>query len=154
MFKKILVCLDGSKLAEQILPYAMAEAEAFNSHVVLFHVFPPPVIVSPGIPGTSPVSVETDAMVSNALKAESQAQTYLEKQAESMRSKGLRVSAVTLTGQAGPEIIQYSAENGIGLIAIATHGRGGLGRAVFGSVADYVLRTAGLPVLVIRPKEA
>jgi nucleotide-binding universal stress UspA family protein len=154
MFKKILVCLDGSKLAEQILPYAAAEAEAFNSHVVLFHVFPPPFFISPGIPGTSPVPVETDAMIKNALKEESQAQAYLEQQAALIKSRGLRVTAVTLAGLAGPEIIQYAAENGIGLIAIATHGRGGLGRAVFGSVADYVLRTARVPVLVVRPNEA
>jgi nucleotide-binding universal stress UspA family protein len=154
MFKKIMVCLDGSKLAEQILPYAEAEAEAFKSHIVLFHVFSPPVFFSPGIPGTSPVPVETDAMVKNALKEESQAQAYLEQQAELIKSRGLRVTTVTLAGQAGPEIIQYAAENGIGLIAIATHGRGGLGRAVFGSVADYVLRSAGVPVLVVRPKDA
>jgi nucleotide-binding universal stress UspA family protein len=49
--------------------------------------------------------------------------------------------------------MEYAQDNAIDLICIATHGRSGLGRVVFGSVADIVLRKSGLPILVIKPKE-
>jgi nucleotide-binding universal stress UspA family protein len=56
--------------------------------------------------------------------------------------------------QVGEAIVSYADENSISLIAIATHGRSGLGRLVFGRVADFVLREAGLPILVIKPKKS
>jgi len=62
---------------------------------------------------------------------------------------------VTIRGlQVGEAIVSYANENNISLIAIATHGRSGLGRLVFGSVADFVLRETGLPILVIKPKKS
>ena len=151
MFEKILVCLDGSKLAEQILPYATEEALHFHSQVVLFHVVAEPVIVSPGIPGAAGVLVRTPGMLAQMQKEQNEASSYLERVAGQLREKGLAVEPVVFQGAAGDAIISYANDNDIGLIAIATHGRSGLGRAVFGSVADYVLRNSGLPILVIRP---
>ena len=153
MFKKILVCLDGSKLAEQILPYAVEEALHFQSKLVLFQVIPEPVAFSPGIPGTAAAPVQTDAMLEEAEKALDGARNYLEKIATPLRKKGIQVEAVSILGRAGDAILSYAEGNNINLITIATHGRSGLRRGVFGSVADYVLRESGLPILVIRPQE-
>jgi nucleotide-binding universal stress UspA family protein len=151
MFEKILVCLDGSEIAEQILPYAAEESLRFRSQVVLLHVVPEPVIVTPGIPGAP---VETPGMLEQMQKEQKEASIYLEGVANQLREKGLAVEPVIMQGAAGEAIVNYANENDMGLIAIATHGRSGLGRAVFGSVADYVLRNSGLPILVIRPQEA
>jgi len=153
MFKKILVCLDGSELAEQILPYAVEEALHFQSKLVLFQVVPEPVAFSPGIPGAASVPIRTDTMLEEAKKALNEARDYLEDIATPLHKKGIQVEAVSILGGAGEAILSYAEGNNINLITIATHGRSGLRRGVFGSVADYVLRESGLPILVIRPQE-
>lgn len=152
MFKRIMVCLDGSRLAEQVLPYAAAEALSFNIRVTLFQAIPEPIMVSPGIPGAAPVPVETESQLQQAQKADAEARSYLEEIAKPLREKSLDVDTVTMPGMAGQAITSYADKSNIDLIAIATHGRSGLGRAVFGSVADFVLRESGLPILVIKPQ--
>jgi len=153
MFEKILVCLDGSELAEQILPYVAEEALHFRSNLVLFQVVgthgTPTVVAA----GASALAVEAAAQ--QIEKDEIEAKAYLESLAQPLRDKGIDVQCVTLRGlQIGEAIIGYADENNISLIAIATHGRSGLGRLVFGSVADFVLRQAGLPILVVKPKKS
>jgi nucleotide-binding universal stress UspA family protein len=153
MFKKILVCLDGSGLAEQIMPYATAEATQFESKLVLLQVVQEPVAYGPAIPGEAPLPIETTAMVEATKEALSRAKDYLEKLAAPLRKKGIEVKTVAVPGRADEAILDYAGANKMNLIAIATHGRGGLRRAVFGSVADRVLRESGLPILIIRPQE-
>jgi nucleotide-binding universal stress UspA family protein len=152
--KKILACLDGSELAEQIMPYATEEALRFQSKLILFQAVPEPVAYSPGIPGAAPVPLQTDTMLEEAKKALNASRDYLGELATPLRERGIQVEAVTILGRAEEAILDYADSNSVKLITIATHGRGGLRRAVFGSVADYVLREFGLPILVIRPREA
>jgi nucleotide-binding universal stress UspA family protein len=154
MFEKILVCLDGSELAEQILPYAVEEALHFQGKLVLLQVIPEPVAFSPAIPGTAVAPVQTDIMLEEAEEALNSARNYLEKIATPLREKGVQVEAVSILGRAGEAILSYASRNNVDLITIATHGRSGLIRGIFGSVADYVLRESGLPILVIRPRES
>jgi nucleotide-binding universal stress UspA family protein len=153
MFKKILVCLDGSKLAEQIMPYAAEEAIHFLGKLILLQVVQEPVAFTPAIPGEAPLPIETDVIVERTEEALNRARDYLEKLAVPLRKKGIQVKTVAIPGRADEAILDYANTNRINLIAIATHGRGGLRRAVFGSVADHVLRESGLPVLVIRPQD-
>jgi nucleotide-binding universal stress UspA family protein len=153
MFERILVCLDGSKLAEQIMPYAAEEAIRFQGKLVLLQVVQEPVAFSPGIPGDAPVPVQTDIMVEGTKEALNRARDYLEKLAAPLRKRGIQVKTVAIPGTASEAILDYANTNSINLITIATHGRGGLRRVVFGSVADHVLRESGLPVLVIRPQD-
>lgn len=150
MFEKILVCLDGSELAEQILPYAAAQAKCFQSEMVLLHVIPGGYITAPGIPGASGGPVRTPGALEQLEKEEEEAGKYLEQVAETLQEQGINVSTEIFQGDPGASIISYAGENDIGLIAIATHGRSGLGRVIMGSVADYVTKNSGLPVLLIR----
>ena len=147
MFKKILVCLDGSKLAEQITPYAIDMAMAHKAKIVLFRVLPLPVAMAPGAPGMpieSPMTPEVEA----------EAKDYLLGIATPLADEGVSTEVVVEQGSsAGKGIVDYANKNSVDLIAIATHGRSGLGRAVFGSVADYVLRQSGRPILLITPKD-
>jgi nucleotide-binding universal stress UspA family protein len=154
MFEKVLVCLDGSPLSEQILPHVIGEAQCCKSKLVLLHVVPEPFIATPGIPGVAGGPMKTPGGLEQLKKEQDEAGVYLEKMAAGLREKGIATETLVLEGDAGQAIIDYAHENDIGLIAIATHGRGGLGRVFFGSVADYVLKNSGLPVLLIRPKEA
>ncbi|MFO7773702.1 MAG: universal stress protein [Dehalococcoidia bacterium] len=152
MFEKILVCLDGSELAEQIMPYAAEEAIRFQSKLMLFQAVPEPVAYSPGIPGAEPGAIQTDTVLEEAKEAQNEARDYLEELAAPLREKGVQVETVTTPGRAGEAILDYCDRHDVNLIAIATHGRSGLRRAVFGSVADHVLRESHLPVLVIKPQ--
>jgi nucleotide-binding universal stress UspA family protein len=149
MFERILVCLDGSDLAEQILPYATEQALRFGSKVVLLQVVTIPALVAAtATPGTG--AIVRDELDREAAKA----RRYLRRAGKALRQKGLKkVVAVVLEGAAGPSIVNYANDNKVDLIALASHGHGGLKRLVFGSVADLVLRESGLPVLVITPQE-
>jgi nucleotide-binding universal stress UspA family protein len=153
MFEKILVCLDGSELAEQILPYATEEAIHFGGSLFLLRVItgrgsmPAAVAVMP--------DYTAEAVTGQIESDEQETKAYLGRLAEPLKQKGLHVECVILHGlQVGEAIVSYADENNVGLIAIATHGRSGLGRLVFGSVADFVLRESGLPILLVKPKKS
>ena len=148
MLPKILVCLDGSNLAEQILPFATEVALSCGSRVVLLEVtLPPSATVEPltGFYRTTPIE--------KILREEAEAGTYLQRVAQRLRKKGLKVSSVTMPGDPGATIVSYAKENVVDLIALSTHGRSGLGRLAFGSVADFVLKRSGLPILIRKPEE-
>lgn len=154
MFNKILVCLDGSELAEQIIPYAWEQAKAFSCCVVFVHVIPTPVITSPGMPGVPDYPIQTDVMLEEMKQEITKGKKYLNRAALPFKKAGFKTKSVILEGSAGEQIVQYADKNKIELIAIATHGRSGLGRFVFGSVADFILRQSGLPVLVVKSRAA
>jgi nucleotide-binding universal stress UspA family protein len=150
MFERMLVCLDGSKLAEQILPFAEAQALRFGSKVTLLQVV---TLSSAELAGAGSSPYVGQLIAEQLQIAEKDANTYLQSIAQSLREKGLEVDVAVLQGTpAGEVVVSYASKNKINLIAIATHGHSGLGRIVFGSVADFVLRHSGLPILVIKPK--
>lgn len=148
MFQKILVCLDGSKLAEQILPYAAEQAERFGSSLVLLQVVSLASLPAPTGIESVPVAVPNDQLA----EAESAAREYLERLAAPLRDKGVKVECMSFVGHPAESIVSYAEEQKFGLVALATHGRSGLKRLVFGSVADHVIRKSGLPILLIKPK--
>ena len=152
MFKKILVCLDGSEFAEQILPFAREEAVRFQGRLVLLEVVTVPTVIAPGVPGAPGPAVRTEGMLRHGQRDERMARAYLEQLAEPLRQAGLKVDCVSLIGTPGETIVSYAGQNSVNLITIATHGAGGVKRAVFGSVADFVLRHADIPILLIKPQ--
>ena len=153
MFERILVCLDGSELAEQILPYATEQALRFNSKLILLQVVNmPSSVYTASVAGELP---QTGDIIAKQIQTqEVEARAYLDRVTKSLLKKGMNVEYVVLGPlQPGKAIVKYAQDNAIDLICIATHGRSGLGRVVFGSVADLVLRESGLPILVIKPEE-
>lgn len=148
MFQKILVCLDGSKLAEQIMPYVGEQAARFGSSLVLIQVISLSAIPAPTGIESVPMAVP-DTMMRDAEMA---ALDYLEGLAPPLRDRGLKVQCITMIGHPAETIVSYADENKFDLVALATHGRSGLKRMVFGSVADYVVRKSGLPILLIKPR--
>lgn len=152
MYTKILVCLDGSRLAEQILPYVIKLVEQLRSKVILFQVVPPPLSVGrTELERVSEAEI-IDRMQKEIYTEETEAKLYLVQIARQLMEKQLEVEQVVLQGIPGESIVSYAKENEVGLIAISTHGRGGLGRLIFGSVADFVLKKSGLPILLIKSK--
>jgi nucleotide-binding universal stress UspA family protein len=153
MFEKALVCLDGSSLAEQILPYIQEENRSFGK-VILLRVLTPPAVNLPiGIPGEVVGPVHSDNMLQRFQKDLKDALPYLETKAEPLRKKGMNVECVVLEGLASESIIQYAHDNNVKIIAIATHGHSGFRRITMGSTAEYVLKNSGLPLLLVTPKK-
>jgi nucleotide-binding universal stress UspA family protein len=154
MFKKILVCLDSSELAEKVLPYAQEQAGCFDSELVLFMTVSEPYFMTPGVPGIPGVPIDTLNRENLIFTEKNAAETYLKSVADKiLLEKKIKVSFDSSVGTAGPAIIEYSGNHGIELIALATHGRSGLGRVILGSVADYVIRHSDLPILLIHPNK-
>jgi nucleotide-binding universal stress UspA family protein len=148
MFKKILVCLDGSEIAEKIIPYVKEQALAAGSKVILLRVVSIPSELSLDIPGFPAVPLRTSSMPDQLKKEYNIAKTYL----QPINERGIQVECETLMGSPGPTIISYANENNIDLIAIASHGHSGLRNILLGSVAEHIIRDSSLPILIIRPK--
>ena len=156
--RRIQVPLDGSDLAEAALPYAKDLASRLSGSIHLVRVVPlarqlaaSSFAGSGGIDGMSALDVKA---IDEAVELQMQeARSYLEKLGRNLKKKGLKVDWEVRQGNAADEILQCVQEHGIELIAISTHGRSGLGRLVFGSVCDRVVRDAGIPVLVIKPSQ-
>lgn len=142
MARRILVCLDGSSLSEQILPRVAEMATSGSAKVVLFKVLPESIGGATGVSQKTPLSMRQ------------RAEEYLKGLASRLTAAGIDVDCVTMLGKAEEAIVSYARDNQIDLIAMATHGRGGLQNTLFGSVAQHVLRGSGLPMLLIRPQHA
>ncbi len=150
MFKKIVVCLDGSSLAEKILPYVTEGAVRFNTKVILLEVLDVPSTVA-WIEGAAP---DANIVTEESQQDKEEAEAYLEGIAKSMRERELDVESVVLHRIAPDEaILDYAGKNDVDIIAMTTHGRSGMARTLLGSVADSVVRQSRLPVLVINPPE-
>lgn len=152
MYRKILVPLDGSKLAECVLPYLETLAKGSqNPEIVLFRVCEPPVILA-----DFPASLQEEwnqhirEETSHILQ---QCSLYLNQIATQLREKGLLVKVDSATGKPAEEILNYVSRNQIDLILMATHGRSGISRWAYGSTADKVLRASPVPVMIVRPAE-
>lgn len=161
MFTKILVPLDGSALAEQVVAEARDIAGAMNAALVLLYVVDHGIspmeslaMAGAGTPGGGVAGAMAAAELHAQHEAEEQAAiARLEELSAELRSAGLPdVATATVEGTPADAIIAYSAEQGCDLVVMASHGRGGLQRTVFGSVTDRVVRsTPHAAVLVVTP---
>jgi nucleotide-binding universal stress UspA family protein len=145
MYQRIVVALDGSALAEHVLPHAEAFAQRFGATLVLVRVNPR---LSTSSAAASPPQ---DPTLVHRLEGQA-ADEYLARIAEQLRANGSTVEMQLPTGHPAEEIVAYARSAGADLIAMTTHGRSGLARLVFGSVATEVLQQAPCPVLLIRAR--
>jgi nucleotide-binding universal stress UspA family protein len=143
MYQRILVPLDGSHLAEQVLAWVEILAKGMQSRVELLRVIePPPPGLSDSVHGIYPHRVSASIG--------SHAQNYLESLAIPLRQNGLSVSSAVQEGNPAPAIASEAAKEPDTLIAMTTHGRSGIGRWLLGSVTDKVLRATTNPLLLVR----
>lgn len=152
----ILVPLDGSALAEAVLPIAVRLATGGGASLLLLQVLTP--IAAPIAPAgfAAPYLAPTAATEDLArLHAEEHEQvlSYLEAVAARLRAPDLRVECAVAEGDPAEAIAAHARDVGAWLIAMSTHGRSGLRRWLFGSVAEATLRQATMSVLLIRPPE-
>jgi nucleotide-binding universal stress UspA family protein len=151
----MLLPLDGTALAEQMLKPTLALGKLMNSDYTLLRVIRP--ILTFGFPlQGSELSAEAESMMSRAKAIQTdlrkEAYAYLEKVVRKCNSGALVVKIIVAEDeQPGVAILRTADEVDADLIALETHGRRGLSRLLLGSVADKVVRGAKVPVLVQRP---
>src|SRR5581483_2013856 len=140
---RILVPLDGSALAEEVLGDVRALAAARGVEVLLLRVVEPLAPIEADVAG--------NLLAQEGATEFAEAQSYLENIDARLRNGGLLVSTRVVVGEAAPTIAATAAEYRADLIAMATHGRGGLPRLVLGSVAAGVLHRTRMPLRLVRP---
>ena len=149
MYQRILIPLDGSELGECSMEHAKAIAQGCNvADVIILRVIEPF--------SSQTLSALAEAGDDHLRKAldqnEQDAQDYVLKVQNNLKSRGMTTQAVTVKGAAADEILSYAEKNKVDLIVISTHGRSGLSRFFFGSVAEKVSRHSRVPVLLISPE--
>lgn len=140
--KRVLVALDGSAAGEAVLRFLLEIAGPLDMKITLLHVLEP---MPPQVLEAS-AHVVVDDVEARCREAEE----YLAPVAAALRAKGVDTAWAIRRGRPADEILAAAREGGADLIAMATHGRTGLGRLLFGSVAEAVLRHAPVPVFMIR----
>jgi len=157
MYKKIMVPLDGSDLAECVLPHVENCIMSGKVSMVVFV----------RVVESAPTRFDDTAALSSASRAQiiegtkmieekrkSDAAAYLEDVMKRLKRDGVEIKTEVLFGRVAESLADYTETNGIDLIVIATHGRSGISRWVRGSVADRVLRFARVPVLMVQAGSA
>ena len=123
-----------------------------KSKVILLQVVSIPSNLTLDIPGFPAVPLHNSSLPEQLKKEDSVAKAYLKQVAQPIRERGIQVVCKTLIGSPGSTIISYANESKIDLIAIASHGHSGLRNLLLGSVAEFIVRESGLPIMMIRPK--
>lgn len=140
----ILVPLDGSKLAEEMLPCVEELASRLHAEVRFLQVVDPRV--------ESGIFTAEAGFISRRVEEDiRESESYLIEIADGWRAKDIDAKWEVMQGIPARCIIQSARAHKCTLIAMSTHGRSGLSRMVFGSVADEVLRESGIPVLLVKP---
>jgi nucleotide-binding universal stress UspA family protein len=172
MFTKTLVCLDGSKLAEAVIPYVINACCQPDTELILFQVItshitiPPPQSIHtltfgretrPGRTSTSDMgSFTPEAGVGPELKEiereQAKALDYLESIAVGLRRLGANVKTVVWEGDVKESILAYVSTRKISVVAVTTHGAGGMGESLMGGVAQYIMKESPVPVVLVKPE--
>lgn len=145
MYKTILVPLDGSKRAEAILSHVEELSKLYNSEVIFLQVIEPPPLI---IGAEGDVTLHQQEIERWTREAES----YLSAIQGKFREKGIKSSGNVLHGPVVETIIKVAEQKNTDLIALASHGRSGISRVFYGSVAAGVLNRIDRPLLLIRSR--
>ena len=147
MYQKILVPLDGSKRAERILPHAESLATSHGATVILLRVVQM-VIVADGYK-----HIQYEESMAASREALREAELYLDEQAGRLRKKGLKVEKIAQMGPVVETILNIAEKQNVDLIAMASHGRTGISKVFYGSIAAGVIHRIDRPLLVIRSRK-
>ena len=148
MYKRIMVPLDGSKLAECVFPHLETVIKGCESPEVIVVQAVEPLSVPYGREVSQFTSLEQVKAFETHQKVE--AEKYLKEIVARLGKTGVNARADVIYGKAGEALSDYATKNGIDLVIMATHGRSGISRWVWGSVADRLIRSVCVPVLMVR----
>lgn len=155
MYRKILVTLDGSKLAEAALPHVemLAKYACDPPPDVVLLMVCEPLAVSADLPGVSMPSNWAENVKHVRDEIIKAAQKYLSTVQNKLREAGIEVQTEVLTGDPASEIIKYATDKKFNLLVMATHGRSGVKRLALGSVTNKVLHSLSIPIFLAKEKQ-
>ncbi len=146
MYENIMVPLDGSELAECVLPHVEAFIKGCHvANVVFVRVVQPP-----PAPYAGSYVVIPGRLKKNESAGKYDAKDYLDQVINRLKHEGVELHSEVLVGRVADSLADFTEKNDFDLILIATHGRSGISRWVRGSVADKILRSSNIPVLMVR----
>ena len=148
MFKRIMVPLDGSELAECVIPYIEDFIDQGQVEFIVFVRVVRPIITPASFDDSMTYIPEDWSRLESEKKTS--AEDYLKKVVSRLKQNGVKFQTEVLVGRIGNSLLDYIKANDFNLIVIATHGRSGLSRWVRGSVADKILSASNIPVLMVR----
>ena len=144
MFDPILVPLDGSLLAECVLPQVIAISQAFNAKIVLLHVM-----------DKNPADASAQFIdLLNWQINKTEAKLYLERIAGRLEKSGLQTTAIVLEGPVAESIIKFARSQDMKLVILSSHGSSGLNRFGISSITDEITFSAPTSILIVRPQQA
>jgi len=149
MYTKILVPLDGSKLAESVLPYVKWFIKVSDVNEIVFLRVVEPFHVAGGIE-TTIIPEEREHIEQDAVKL---AKKYLNNIAGRFRDGSIKITSIVMIGKPARVVADYVAKSDVDLIIMATHGFSGIHRWVRGSVADEIIHAALAPVFLVKPQD-
>jgi nucleotide-binding universal stress UspA family protein len=153
MYQTLLVPLDGSPRAEKILPHVENLAMKFKSKVIFLQVVTPPLqFVNPSLYETSIQSDVIHEYLTDFKRKQEEITAYLAGIQEGFKKRGINTGLLVEQGPAVETIISVAQREKADLIAIASHGRSGLSRVFYGSVAAGIMHKIDRPILVIRTR--
>jgi nucleotide-binding universal stress UspA family protein len=147
MYQKIMVPLDGSELAEQALQHAVELVKAFDCDLYLVQVVTTPAVVA--VPYDISYQYSETIREASLNEAHGYINNLIGKYKEELKGK---IHTKIIEGSVVDGLLDYAGFQNVDLIVMATHGRSGIGRWVFGSVAERILRASDCPVFLIRAK--
>ena len=153
MYKHIMVPLDGSEVAECVIPQLEMVAKSCQPapKVTLVRVVTPLKLYSGFEYGGMVEYISPEQIQRLEDDSSKAAQTYLTKQIQLLKNDGITAEAKVVFGLASESLTDYAEKNGVDLIVIASHGRSGITEWFWGSVAERVLKTSKIPILMVRP---
>ena len=150
MYNKIMVPLDGSQLAECVLPHVQAITSGCKIATVVFVRVIDPGTVSATLPAQGELGYQEKSRRQREEERKKNAEAYLKKIVDSISIENAVLNYEVLEGRVAETLADWAKKNNADLIVIASHGRSGIGRWVMGSVADRIMRSVCIPVMMIR----
>ena len=148
MYKKILVPLDGSPIAECVVPHIITLAKATFADVELISVVEPV-----DIPTRGKIALSEDDLQAINSEAKKEAHRYLDNIAKRLDRDKVKTKAIVITGKPAESLVDYIESNDVDLIIMATHGRSGLTKWFFGSIAEKIMRGVATPILLVKAND-
>jgi nucleotide-binding universal stress UspA family protein len=148
MYRRIMVPLDGSELAECVIPHIEVIGKLSEASVELVRVVEPI-----ELPTRGGIALSIDDINQIESHSKKDAETYLHGIVERLKLAGIKAHSKILAGRAADSLVDHVQKNNFDLIIMATHGRSGISRWIWGSVAEKILHSSSIPILLVRSLE-
>ena len=151
-FKKIMVCLDGSKHSEKALSQAIQIAKKFESKIILVHVIEPSVVFSTMQNPSEPYwgSISAPLLQNSLIQEQEEGNKILTKNSHILKKEGISFDIVLLLGNPSEEILNFSKKKKVDFIVVGSLGKGMLSRVLLGSVSTSISQRANCTVIIVR----